>query len=273
MARALVPTLTRSRRACLALSAWALCVALAGCVEDGILETDNSGAGTQVAAAPTPPAPPAAGAAQTSVLIYMKSVTVKKYGFLAHLSGYRDSSESLTIYDPGKEWWARPALLYEDAPISDPDASGGADCAVMKGTGSSSNVDVTVALTCHADAALKTLPKADCVKGTITATLTASAGFFEGGWTDIVTVKDKPFVFTIDTSDKSRRITPTGAERRTLQVSFEAYTRGRQRWIPKTRWPATPERGDARVVLYAKDAQLEITGYRYDDPSSTAPQK
>ena len=273
MPKALLRTSMRSRRACLALSAWALCVALVGCVEDLYSQVSDSDTGKQVAAAPTPSAPPVAGTTQSSVLIYMKSVTVKKYGFLAHVSGYRDSSESLTVYDPAKEWWARPALLYADAPISDPDAVGGADGVVMKGIGSSSNVNVTVALTCHADAALKTLPKADCIKGTIRATLTASAGFFEGGWTDVVTVKDKPFVFTIDTSDKSRRLKPTGTERRTIQLSFEAYTRGRQRWAPKTEWPESPERADVRVVLYAKDAQLEVTGSRYDDSSSTAPKE
>lgn len=285
MERALLMTSARNREDCLALPAWrpepiagcglvcALCAMLAGCVDTYSPQAGPSDTGREVVASPTPTDPPAPGTAQTSVLIYMKSITEKKYGVLARLVGYRDSSESLTIYEPGKNWWESPALLYEDAPISDPDTAGGADCEVIEGIGGSSNVDVTVALTCHADIALKTLSKADCMKGTIMAKATASASFFDTRWTDVVTVRDKPFVFEIDTCDSSRRIRPIGTERRTIQVSFEAYTRGRARWTPKTEWPATPERADVRAVLYARDAQLVVTGYRYVDSPSTPSQR
>lgn len=241
------------------------------CAGNGYSQTLSPDAGQQVVAPSA--ASPATGAAQTSVLIYLKSVTVKKYGWLAQQVGYRNTTVALLIYDPRMDWWTRPALLYEDTPISSPDAVGGADCAVMKGIGGSSNVDVTLALTCHADVAFKTLPKADCIKGTITATLTASANFFDGRWTNVVTVIEKPVAFKIDTCDPSRRIRPIGAETRNIPIFFEAYTRGRTRWLSRTQWPGKPERADVRVVLYARDAQLDITGYRYDDASSKNPQK
>ncbi len=114
-------------------------------------------------------------APRASVLIYMKSLTVKKHGLPAHVFGYKDSSESLANYNPRKAWWEGPALLHEDAPIPDPDISGGADCEAIKGIGGSSNVAVTVTLICHADVRLKALAKADCMKGTITARASASA--------------------------------------------------------------------------------------------------
>jgi hypothetical protein len=250
-----------------------LCAALAGFAANYDSQTVQADTGKEVVASPTPKGPDAAGTAQTRALMYMKSLTVKKYGWLAHQVGYQDSSESLTVFDPRKDWWMRPALLYQEMPISDPDIAGGADCEVMKGIGKSSNVDVTVALTCHAVVALKTMPKADCMKGTIKATLIASASFFEGHWHNVVTVKDKPFVFKFDTCDGSRPIKATGTESRSFQISFEAYTRAREFWSPKTTWPRKPERADIQIVLYARDAQLEITGYRYDDVSSTTPKK
>ena len=284
MARVLLQTSTRSRRNCLALSAWRLdriarcalagmlCTALAGCMENYAPQTGPSDTGKEVVP-PTSTAPHVAGNTQSSILIYMKSVTGKKYGWLAHRAGYQDSADSLMIFDLKKDWWARPALLYQETPIPGPFVVGGADCEVMKGIGSSSNVDVTVVLTCHTDLALKTLPKADCMKGTIMARLTTSASFFEGRWVNVVTVKDKLFIFKVDTCDKSKRIKPTDTESRNIQISFEAYARGRKVWAPKSEWPKTPERADVRVVVYARDAQLDVTGYRYDAVSSTTPEK
>ncbi len=209
--------------------------------------------------------------APTSVMVYFKSITDKKYGWLAHRIGKIDLTVNSTSYDQRKNWWENPPIVYEETPVANPDTTGGADCEVIKGHGTSSNIELWVRLIGHADVAVKTTPQCDCMKGAITATTTASHSYHDGDWTEVVSVKDKLLTFRFDTCDKSKILEALGADNRTIPISFERYTRGKRKWEPKSTWPATPERGDVKTVFYATDAQLEITGYHYGEQSSTAP--
>ena len=175
------------------------------------------------------------------------------------------------VLDPAKAWWENPPVLYREATIGNPDATGDAECVAIRGTGASSNVEVSATLTCHAKVELKTFPRSDCMKGTITAKLNATSRFYDGAWTDLVNEKDKTVVFAFDTTDKTRRLRKTGTDRRTLQISLECYRRDKQKWDVRRDWPGTPERGDIQSIFTAQDATLEITGYTYDDDPLPTP--
>ncbi len=208
---------------------------------------------------------------QTCVRFYLKSRTTKTFGWLARLSGKQDCVEDRIVVDPAKNWWETPAMLYQDPPIAQPDVAAGADCGELQACGSSSNVHVALTLAGHATLALKTFPRSDCMKGTITLKLTGSSQFHDDEWTPLFNVKEWPLVFTFDTRDPARPVTRTGTERRTVQVSFECYRRNTQKWSPKSGWPDSPERADMRTALYSRDAVVEVTGYRYDDVPSPSP--
>lgn len=210
-----------------------------------------------------PCAPPVQTTGQTTVLLYLKRTMSTKYGLLAHVLGRRDSTDNLTIFDPEKNWWERPAILYQETPAVAPDLTAGTECEAINGAGHSSNVEVALALTCHADVGLRTLPKSDCLKGTLTVTATTVIRYYDGRWTDVVDAKDRPLVFKFDTCDRTRKLSATGTDRRPLPICFECYTRGHQKWCLRSQWPTQPECGDVRTVFYAKDAKLEVTGYRY----------
>ena len=116
----------------------------------------------------------------------------------------------------------------------------------------------------HADITLKTLIASDCLKGTLTASITTVSDYDDGKWTQVAVVKDTPVAFNFDTSDKLRRMEATASETREVPpFSCERYTRDREKWEPKSAWPSRPRNGDWRCAIYVKDAKLVMTGYRY----------
>jgi hypothetical protein len=127
-------------------------------------------------------------------------------------------------------------------------------------------VSVDLTLVPHADITLKTLAASDCLKGTITATITTISDYYDGKWTRVADVRDREIAFDFDTADKSRPLRPTTSETRTMPpFSFERYTRDREKWEPRSAWPATPKSGDWRSRIYVKDVKLRMTGYQYQE--------
>ena len=82
--------------------------------------------------------------APTIAMIYFKSVTDKKYGWVAHRMGKKDVTVNSTSYDQRKNWWENPPIVYEETPVANPDMTGGSDCEVIKGHGTSSNIELWV---------------------------------------------------------------------------------------------------------------------------------
>jgi len=191
----------------------------------------------------------------------------KEYGLLAHLGGKRDTEVHRTTDSPENRWWENPLVVYEEAPLTrDPDLTAGFDGAVIAGEGKSANATVAITMIPHADIAIATLPKCDGMKGTIKVSITAASDFYDGRWTQLVRVADKAMVFHFDTCDPSRRLEVVGSETRTVPaVSFERYTRDRDKWEPRHAWPTKAESGDFWVTIYGKDGVIDVTAYRYVD--------
>ena len=64
-------------------------------------------------------------------------------------------------------------------------------------------MSVETTLVPHADVNFCNFGDSDCVKGTITVSITTVSEYYDGKWTAMSNVKDRPLVFTFDTSDKS----------------------------------------------------------------------
>jgi hypothetical protein len=219
---------------------------------------------TATAPATTLPAGP------TSVRVSIMMVVHKKYGTLARLSGKRDVTITDKPYDEAKSWWDNPMVIHQDASFPNSQVTAGADSASISGRGSSSNVSVDLTLVPHADITLDTLAASDCLKGTITATITTVSDYYDGKWTPVARATDSPVAFAFDTADKSRPLRPTTTETRAMPpFSFERYIRDEQKWEPRSAWPTSPKSGDWRTSIYVKDAKLVITGYQYADRPTT----
>lgn len=218
------------------------------------------------AAAPTPLPVSLDSAVPNSVTVYIKLTVDRKYGFLAHVAGMRNNAYIRTNYDVKNAWWDNPLVVFVDPPFEKPDVIGSAEAEQLTGKGASSNVDVAVTLVPHADVAIKTTPRSDAIKGTITVSITTEADFYDGGWNQMLNVKDRELTFNIDTTDPKRQMVEVGQETRLIpNVSFERYTREQEKWEPKTAWPAKAASGDWRTVIYGKGAVLKFTSYRYVD--------
>jgi len=212
---------------------------------------------------------PTAGAGPTSVRVCISMVVQKKYGVLAHIVGLkRDATITDGEYSPDKNWWNNPLLIHQDATFPNSQVTAAADSVAIKGGGKSDNVDIDVTLTPHADVTLKTDAVSDCMKGKITATITAKSEFYDGGWNPMANATDSPIAFDFDTTDRSKALHPTTSESRTMPpFSFERYTRDHEKWEPRSAWPSKPERGDWRCTIYVKDVKLVMSGYQYAPPS------
>ena len=205
-------------------------------------------------------------AGPTSVRVSIMMVVHKKYGALARLTGRRDITITDEPYDEGKSWWDNPMVIHQDASFPNSGLAAGADSTAITGRGSSSNVSVDLTLVPHVDITLNTLAASDCLKGTITATITTVSDYYDGKWTPVARAKDSPVAFDFDTSDKSRPLRPTTREARAMPpFSFERYIRDRQKWEPRSAWPGNPQSGDWRSSIYVKGVKLVITGYQYAD--------
>jgi hypothetical protein len=232
--------------------------------------------------APQPPAPSPSGdaltpdevatmtaaatlpAGPTSIRVCIVMVVHKQYGLMAHLAGNKDITKTDKPYDAGKSWWDNPMVMYEDLRFPGAGATVGADAASIAGKGQSSNVSVEMILVPHADVTLTTLVKSDCIKGTLKATITTLSEYYDGDWTDAADAKDREIVFELDSSDKSKQMTPTGFETRTLPpFTFGRYVRDHEKWDARNAWPAKAKNGDWRCTINVKDATLAITGYQY----------
>jgi hypothetical protein len=214
---------------------------------------------------------PATAASQpagpSSVMIYIKTVVEKKYGFLAQIVGKRDTALRHTVYQSDHSWWDNPMIAYADPPFAHADVIGQADAEEIDGEGASANIRVRLTLVPHADVAIQTMPKSDGVKGTITVSISTVADYFDGGWTEMVHVKDKRLSFTFNTCDPRKQLQQIMHETRIIPAFFlERYTRGHEKWEPRSRWPHTFKTGDGRTVIYGKDATVDVTGYRYVEP-------
>ena len=222
---------------------------------------------TATAPATTLPAGP------TAVRVSIEMVVHKKYGALARLSGKRDVTITDQPYDDAKSWWDNPMVSHQDASfLHSGGLAAGADSATITGSGSSSNVSIALTLVPHADITLKTRAVSDCLKGTITATITTESDYYDGKWTPVARAKDSPVAFDFDTSDKDRplRPAPTTRESRAMPpFAFERYIRDREKWEPRSAWPTSPKSGDWRSSIYVKNAKLVITGYQYEDRPTT----
>ena len=205
-------------------------------------------------------------AGPTSVRVCIVMVVQKRYGVVAHVFGKKDVTITDKPYDAGKSWWDNPMVIFEDVSYPRAGATAGADAASIAGRGTSSNVSIEMTLVPHADVTLETLAKSDCLKGTLTVTISTLSEFYDGHWTQVANAKDKGLVFEFDSSDKSKQLRPTGSETRTVPpFTFGRYTRDHQKWDSKSAWPAEAENGDWRCTIDVKDAKLAITGYQYID--------
>ena len=203
-------------------------------------------------------------AGPSSVMVYIKMVVDRKYGVLAHIVGNRDSSVRDPDYDATKRWWENPLVVYADDPFAHFDVVGQADAEKIVGVGAGANVDVGLTLIPHAVVAMRTLPGSEGIKGTITVSISTIDDFYDGGWTEMVRTKDKLLTFNIDTCEPGRKLEQVVHENRTIPTfSLERYTRGHEKWEPRSRWPAEVKSGDSRTTIYGKDATLDVTGYRY----------
>jgi hypothetical protein len=197
-------------------------------------------------------------------------VVHKKYGLVARIAGNKDSTMTDTAYSAAKSWWDNPMVVYQDAAFRNSAVTAGADSATITGSGKSANVAVDLTLVPHADITLKTLAAGDCEQGTLTATITTVSDYYDGKWTRVADARDTPIAFDFDTCDKPGPLHPTTSETRTMPpFSFERYTRGQEKWEPKSAWPTTPKSGDWRSTIYVKDAKLVITGDQYVQPAAT----
>jgi hypothetical protein len=203
-------------------------------------------------------------AGPTSVRVSIMMVVHKKYGVLARMAGKRNVTKTDEPYDEAKSWWDNPMVIHQDASFPSSGVSADADSAAIAGRGDSSNVSVELTLVPHADITLDTLVISDCLKGTITATITTQSDYYDGKWTPVARATNSPVAFHFDTSDKSRPARPTTTESRMMPpFSFERYTRDREKWEPKSAWPTKPRSGDWRSTIYVKDVKLVMTGYQY----------
>jgi hypothetical protein len=200
-------------------------------------------------------------------MVYIKLVVEKKYGLMAHIVGERNMVERRTSFAVDHSWWDNPLIAYADAPLTHPDVIARADADAIVGEGASANVDVRLTLIPHVDVALRTMPKCEGIKGTITVSITTVDDFFDGNWTEMVRTKDKRISFGFNTCDPGKQLQQVLHVTRTIPAfSLERYTRGHEKWEPRSRWPEETESGDARTVIYSKDAVLDVTGYRYVQP-------
>jgi hypothetical protein len=208
-----------------------------------------------------PPTTLPAGASSVRVSIQM--IIHKKYGTLAHLTGRKDITVTDTPYDAAKSWWDNnPMLIFDDAAYGDSAVTADADSATITGRGRSANVRVDLTLVPHADLTSDPLSTSDCLKGTITATITTESDYYDGKWTAVARAKDTPIAFNFDTSDPSKPLRPTTSETRKFPpFTFERYTRDREKWSPKSAWPTKPQNGDWRCTIYVNDARLSLIGY------------
>jgi len=213
-------------------------------------------------------------AGPTSVRVCIMMVVHKEYGLLAHVSGSRDITLTDKPYAAGKSWWDNPMVIFQDPSFPNSALAAGASATSIAGSGQSSNVSVEMTLVPHADVTLKTPATSDCIKGTLTATITTVSDYYDGKWTRVANVSDKPVVFNFDTSDKSRRLRPTASETRTVPpFTFERYIREHEKWEPRSAWPHQPRNSDWRCTIYVKDAKLAITGYQYVERAPGETQK
>jgi hypothetical protein len=219
--------------------------------------------------ATAPPTTVPAGPAGVRVSVRM--VIHKKYNFMARVAGNKDSTVTDAPYAEGKSWWDNPMLVFQDASFRKTRATAGDDSATITGGGSSANVAVDLTLVPHADVTLNTLAASDCVKGTLTARITTISDYYDREWTRVTDTRDAPIAFAFDTSDPKRPLRPTTQEAREIPpFSFERYTRDRQKWEPRSAWPANPESGDWRCTIEVKDVKLAMTGYQYADTAAAA---
>jgi len=204
-------------------------------------------------------------AAASSVMVYINMKLHKKYGLLARtVGGMRDVTWESTTYDPAKPWWNNPLIAYSEPPLLEADVTGRSDSEPIIGEGKSRNVAVHVTLKPYADVAVKTMPKSDCMRGTITVTITAASEYYDGRWVNLVREDGKKLTFSFDTCDPLRRMEVVASETRTIPTfTLERYTRDEQKWEPRSQWPGQPKSGDWRVVIAGKAPTLQITYYRY----------
>jgi hypothetical protein len=210
-----------------------------------------------------------------SVMIYIKTVAETRYGLLAHIVGKRDITLRHTEFDPDLDWWDNPLIAYADPPFDHPDVIAQADSDAITGEGASANVDVQLTLVPHAVVAVQSRPRCDAIKGTITVTISTIASFYDNDWTEILRIKDRRLTFSFDTRD------PNGDFEQIMHqtsaappFSLERYTRDQEKWEPMTLWPDNFKSGDARTIIYGKDAIIDVTGYRSVErpmPEATQP--
>jgi hypothetical protein len=203
-------------------------------------------------------------AGPTSVRVCIMMVVHKEYGLLAQVSGNKDITVTDRPYAAGKSWWDNPMVIFEDPSFPNSAVAAGASAAPISGSGKSSNVSVEMTLVPHADITLKTPASSDCIKGTLTATITTVSDYYDGKWTQVANVSNEPVVFNFDTCDKSKPLRPTASESRIVPpFTFERYIRDHQKWERKTAWPTNPKSGDWRCTIHVKDAKLAVTGYQF----------
>jgi len=228
--------------------------------------SDTSEPHATIATAPATTLP----AGPTSVRVSIRMVVDKKYNFLARVAGNKNSTMTDEQYSESKSWWDNPLLIFKDVSFPNSKVTAGADSQTITGSGKSANVSVDLTLVPHAEITLKTLAASDCMKGTLTATITAISDYYDGKWTRMADARDTPIAFDFNTADPSRPLRPTTKETRTMPpFSFERYTRDREKWEPRSAWPTTPKSGDWRCTIHVTDAKLMITGYQYADRATT----
>lgn len=212
-------------------------------------------------------APASQPAGPTRIIVYIKTIAERKYGLLAHIIGKQDVTVRHLVLDPDKSWWDNPMIVYADAPFAHPNVIGQADAEAIVSEGAGANVTVRLTLVPHVDLAMETIPSCDGIKGSITVSITAGADFYDGRWTQILRTKDHQLTFSFNTCDPNRRLQEIAHESRTIpEFSLERYSRGHEKWEPMSRWPAEFKSGDARTVIYGKDAKVNVTAYRYAEP-------
>ena len=228
------------------------------------------------------------------VTVYVKLLIKRDFGMLAQLTGHRDHIKQSKPYHPDNDWWDNPLVVHQDAPPAATATTAprpgrglsiGVDAPPLHGSGESSHVAVALELVPHAHIALDH-PDADALKGTLTLTLSSTAAYFDGGWTELLELDNHPLTFTFDTTSTpsatsggaagggsatglggGRRLEPIGHETRTIPLwTFHRYTRGRQKWDAKSTWPTEPKAGDWFTTITGRDVKLEITAYRYAAP-------
>ncbi len=205
----------------------------------------------------------------TSVRVFIKMIISKQYGVVAKVAGNPNTVDRRMEYVAANPWWVNPLVVYDEMHrIPDPDLSAGSDSEEIIGQGKSSNVTVDLTLVPHADIAIKTMPKCEGMKGTITATIASISEYYDGQWVEMSRM-DKPLVFNFDTCDPKQTLIPIGVETRTVpDFAFERYTREKEKWEPRTAWPGKPESGDWRITVNGKSAKLQFTAYRYGKPAA-----